>query len=148
MNKKNILSKGVSFLIVILFVSLASASNININISNASTFNDTEYWALLIAVGVYANHPEQNRPSMLEEVENMRNLLLVSEHWKEDHIKVIKGEDATMWNIFKGLLWLNKMDDKDDFSLVYITTHGGQLSRDKWPRDEEDGRDEVLASYR
>ena len=32
--------------------------------------------------------------------------------------------------------------------MVYITTHGGQLSRDKWPWDEKDGRDEVLLSYR
>jgi hypothetical protein len=84
---------------------------------------------------------------MLREVENLHDMLLVSEHWKEDHIKVIKAENATLWNIFKGLRWLNKMDDKDDFSLVYITTHGGQLSKDIWPRDEKDGRDELLVSY-
>ncbi|MFX0210952.1 MAG: caspase family protein [Candidatus Hodarchaeota archaeon] len=141
------LKKGLVFGILVLFISTTFATSINVNITKLSGDRDAEYWALLVAVGVYAGHPDQDRPSMLREVENLHDMLLVSEHWKEDHIKVIKGENATVWNIFKGLRWLDKMDDKDDFSLVYITTHGGQLSKDIWPWDEKDGCDELLVSY-
>ena len=51
--------------------------------------NETEYWALLIAGGVYAGHPEENRPSMLYDVEDLYEMLLISEHWSEDNIKFI-----------------------------------------------------------
>ncbi len=108
---------------------------------------DTEYWALLVAVGVYADDPQQNRPLMLEEVDDLYDLLLQSEWWSEDHIKVIKGEDATVSNIVMGLRWLDRMEDSDDFSLVYITTHGSPLSFDIPPFDEDDGTDEILVSY-
>ena len=141
------MKKSLSFGITFLFIlSVLTPMTIGYNFKTAN--DEAEYWALLIAVGVYADHPDQDRPSMLTQVENLYNMLLVSEHWNEDHIKVIKAENATMWNIYKGLRWLNKMDSKDDFSLVYITTHGGQLQRDKFPWDEDDGMDEVLASYR
>jgi hypothetical protein len=142
------LNKTLIFGIIVILIGIAVFPSMNANVTKAWVDEDTEYWGLLIAVGVYAGHPDQNRPSMLREVENLHDMLLVSEHWNEDHIKVIKGENATMWNIFKGLRWLDKMDDKNDFSLVYITTHGARLSKDKWPWDEEDGRDEFLVSYR
>ncbi len=114
----------------------------------SSIDNETEYWALLVAVGVYAGHPEQDRPWMLTHFEDLYNMLLVSEHWNEKNIKVIKGENATLLNIIKGFRWLNKREDKNDFSLVYITTHGGQLSRDRFPWDEKDGCDEILMTHR
>jgi hypothetical protein len=107
----------------------------------------TEYWALLIAVGVYADHPDENIPPMLERIDDLYDILITSPCWQESHIKVIKGEDATVINIIQGLQWLDKMDKQDDISIVYISTHGGQISRDIWPRDEADGKDEILASY-
>jgi len=113
-----------------------------------STVNkETEYWALLIAVGVYAGHPDGDIPSMLTEVEDLHEKLLVSKHWKEENIKIIKGKNATLWNIIKGFRWLDKKDDENDFSVVYINTHGNQLKRDKWPKDEWDERDEILVTY-
>ncbi len=110
--------------------------------------NDADYWALLVAVGVYANNPDMDRPSMLVEVENLYNTLLVSEHWKEDHIKVIKAENATVLNILRGFKWLDKMEDENDRCLVYLTTHGFPILWDLPPLDEEDGMDEALAAYR
>jgi hypothetical protein len=107
----------------------------------------TEYWALIVAGGEYANNPEQNRPSMLEDAENVYNMLLVSEHWTSDHIKLVEGENATAVNIVKGLRWLDEMDDEDDICLLYITSHGGP-GVDLPPFDEEDGDDEYLATYR
>ena len=108
---------------------------------------NTEYWALLVAVGVYADSPEENRPSMLKAIDDLYDVLLESPNWSADHIKVIKGEDATVLNIILGLRWLDMMDDKDDISLVYITTHGFPLSKDIQPLDEEDGYDEALMTY-
>ena len=146
-HKNNLIKKGIAFSIVFLFIGLASASNNIVKISNVSNIDEIEYWALLVAVGVYADHPEEDRPAMLREVDNLHELLLVSEHWEEDHIKVIKGENGTVRNIVNGLRWLDKMDDKDDFSLVYIATHGFPLRFDIPPFDEDDECDEALVSY-
>ena len=109
--------------------------------------NGNEYWALLVAVALYADDPQQNRPLMLEEVDDFYDLLLDCPWWQEDHIKVIKGEDATITNIIEGLKWLDEMEDEDDISLVYITTHGFPLGVDIPPADEADGTDEALVSF-
>jgi hypothetical protein len=113
----------------------------------------TDFWALLVAVGVYENHPDSNRPSMLEAVDNLYDVLLDSPLWNEKHIHVLKAENATLQNLIKELLWLIKNEDKNDMSLIYITTHGSPL-KDKEgnpldipPRDEDDGADEILIMY-
>jgi len=107
----------------------------------------TEYWALLIAVGVYLNNPEQDRPRMLVEVEDVYNSLLVSANWESNHIYKITGENANLENMISGFQWLAKMDDSNDISLVYITTHGAVAPTDFPPRDEADGKDEFLVPY-
>lgn len=154
-----LLNKGKTFAVVVLFFGASFLSNVgairndnlqsqinnqvNANVSNG----DTEYWALLIAVGVYADNPEQNRPLMLEEIDDLYDVLLDSTWWSEDHIKVIKGEEATVLNIIAGLRWLDRMEDSNDISLVFISTHGSPLGYDIPPFDEDDGTDEILASY-
>ena len=115
----------------------------NINASN----EETEYWALLIAVGLYAENPEKNIPFMLEDIDILYNLILKSDSWSEDHIKVITGKNATAANIIKGLKWLDEMEDENDISLIYITTHGGPLPFDIPPLDEDDKYDECLSTY-
>ncbi len=118
-----------------------------------STNGGTEYWALLVAVGVYYNHPEANRPSMLEAVDNLHDVLLSSLLWDEDHIHVLKGEEATGRNLIRELIWLIRNEDKNDMSLVYITTHGGPMKNEEGafvdlpPKDEADGADECLIMY-
>jgi len=113
----------------------------------------TEYWALLVGVGVYLNHPSQNRPSMLEAVDNLQDVLLDSPLWSKNHIRVIKGEEATMRNLIKGLIWLIRKEDRNDMSVIYITTHGYPLKDENGtpidipPKDEEDGADEALIMY-
>ena len=122
--------------------------NIQNEIMPYPTISDgTEYWALLVAVGDYADNPGEDRPLMLEEVDDLYDLFIESPWWSEDHIKVIKGEEATITNIIKGLRWLDRMEDSDDISVVYITTHGFPLDVDIPPRDEADGFDEALVSY-
>ncbi len=161
---KHKLRKGIAFAVIALFVGASVVPSIvgvdgnrNSLINNktkvvsdetSSVNEETEYWALLVAVGVYAGHPDEDRPSMLREVENLHEKLLVSECWDNDNIKLITAENATVFNIIKGLRWLDKKDDNDDFSLVYITTHGFPLRFDIPPFDEEDKHDEALVSYR
>ena len=113
-----------------------------------STVVDTEYWALLVAVGVYAYTPDMDIPYMLVEVDDLYDTLLVSDHWTADHIKVIKGENATVLNIFNGFKWLDQHEDENDICLVYLTTHGFPILFDLPPRDEEDRMDEALAAHR
>jgi hypothetical protein len=152
--------KKISTFIVILFflgscflpIGIGSLNIEETDLSeNLETLNlgteGTEYWALLVAVGVYADDPQQDRPLMLEEIDDFYDVLLQSDIWSEDHIKVIKGKDATASNIIAGLRWLDKMEDKDDFSVVYITTHGSPIGFDLPPFDEEDGTDEMLLTY-
>jgi hypothetical protein len=113
----------------------------------------TEYWALLFAVGVYKNNPQQDRPSMLVAVENLYNVLLDSPQWQEDHIHKITATDATGIRLIQELNWLIQNVDNDDMVIVYLTTHGSPLNDENGnpvdlpPKDEADGADEILAMY-
>ena len=113
----------------------------------------TEYWALLFAVGVYLNHPSQNRPSMLWAAEELYDVLLDSPQWKEDHIHKVTGTECYRSRLIQELNWLISNVDDDDMVLVYLTTHGDSLKDgngnpvDIPPKDEADGMDEILAMY-
>jgi Caspase domain len=129
-------------------------NNLNLPKVNDIQINaGTEYWALLFAVGVYRNNPNQDRPSMLRAVDNLYDVLIDSPQWQSDHIHVVKGSQATGQNLIKELLWLIRSEDADDMSLIYITTHGSPLlAEDGYPidippKDEADGADEILVMY-
>ena len=108
---------------------------------------------MLVGVGVYYNNPDQERPSMLEAVDNLYSSLLSSPNWQADHIHVLKAGQATTFNLIKELLWLIRSEGKDDMVLLYITTHGTHLRNkdnlpmDLPPKDEADGDDEALVMY-
>ena len=70
------------------------------------TTSDTEYWALLFAVGIYLNAPGQDRPSMLVAAENLYNVLLDSPQWKEDHIHKVTGSACLRPRLIQELNWL------------------------------------------
>lgn len=108
---------------------------------------ETEYWGLLIAVGRYLNHPDKDRPRMLESVDDLYDTLLKYDNWNQSHIKKIKAENATLGNMINGLNWLIQNEDENDISLIYITTHGYSMKYDLPPIDEKDGKDEVLVPY-
>ena len=129
-------------------------NNLNLPKVNDIQINaGTEYWALLFAVGIYRNNPNQNRPSMLEAVDDLYDVLINSSQWQPDHIHVVKGSQATGQNLIKELLWLIQSEDGDDMSLIYITTHGSPLLTENGypidipPKDEADGADEILVMY-
>ncbi len=145
--KKKLFGKGLVILFLFLLMLTGIQLQTHASLTNTHTNEETQYWALLVAVGVYADNPEMNIPPMLEEVDDFYHTLLQSSSWSANHIKLIKGKDATVVNIIQGFRWLDRMDDNDDISLVYFATHGGQLKYDIPPRDEADGKDEVLSSY-
>jgi hypothetical protein len=133
------------------FLSMQSTANMSINSTGKNptenVADDTEYWALLVGVGDYAENPEQDRPDMILEVNDFYAQLLQSDWWPADHIKVLTGEEATVVNIIAGLRWLDRMEDSNDISLVYLSTHGFPLGIDISPKDEADGTDEALVTY-
>ena len=116
-----------------------------------------EYWAVLIGADLNWYYDYFTIP-FDENVKCMYNLLLASNHWEADHIKVLTNEDVTVANIVGALLWLDIMDDENDISFVYYTAHGSQLRIkneklginkpiDLPPIDEEDECDEYLTTH-
>ena len=115
--------------------------------------SQSQYWGLLFAVGVYLNNPDKDRPEMLEACDDLYATLLDSpQYWQVNNIHVVKGSQAILQNLIKELLWLRKNSKSEDYVVVYITTHGGQLKKqglpwDLPPKDEADGSDELLVMY-
>ena len=117
-------------------------------LQNPSTITkDAQYWALVVGIGEYAENPEENRPGMILEANDLRDLLLQTPWWSADHIKLLTAEDATRGNILAGFRWLNNMASSDDVVLVYLSTHGNFLQFDIPPHDEVDDVDEMLVTY-
>jgi hypothetical protein len=157
----NSYAKIIALLFCVLFITSSSISGISIkNSFKAENFiqnyipqsamqstDETEYWALLIAVGVYYNCPAMDRPTMLVEVSRFEQMLSEATNWDASHIKVIKKEEASVSNIYNGFKWLDEMEDENDICLIYLTTHGFPIWIDLPPFDEDDGQDEALASY-
>lgn len=146
--------------ILIFFIVIIPIFNIDI-VNSDIIFEDisknniqsNDYWAIIFAVGIYKNNPNQDRLSMLEAADELYDTLLKYDNWKEENIHLIKGEDATGKNLIKELIWLIKNEDKNDYSLIYLTTHGSPLKDqngniiDIPPKDESDGSDEILVMY-
>jgi hypothetical protein len=136
--------------IALLFVGFQAVASDKIikNTNSDSTINDgTEYWALLVGCNEFMNKPHLSLPGNDVSAEDLRDLLLISDHWENDHIRVLTGKNASWLNIMKGFLWLDKMDDGDDVCLIYFSTHGMPgMGIDLRPKDEEDG-DEFLMTY-
>lgn len=158
--KKHIIRKNAVLVIVTLFlisslsVGNVIGSNINtIKYNNSPISSETEYWALLFAVGIYMDNPDQDRPSMLEAVDYFYNVLLDSPQWQEDNIHMVTGDECYRARLIQELLWLSKNADSDDMVIVYLTTHGSPLKDydgnyiDLPPKDEADGADEMLVMY-
>jgi hypothetical protein len=113
-----------------------------------SNDDGTEYWALLVGVNEFKNQPYMTNKSIYNEFppKELHTLLLASDHWQPDHIRVLTGKNASIFNVFKGFLWLRRMADADDICLFYITTHGSPMY-DHFPYDEENGEDTLLYMY-
>ncbi|KYK21585.1 hypothetical protein AYK21_00585 [Thermoplasmatales archaeon SG8-52-2] len=152
--------KGLVLGIIVIFIgtiiipsSYGLVKNNRIDtLNNKNTENgNIEYWALLVGPWVLGENPTFKNSSRYS-AEMMYDALISSKNWREDHIKMITCENGTKTNIIKGLRWLDAMEDKDDISVIYIATHGVQLSffgipLDLPPFDEADHCDEALVTY-
>ena len=169
MKKKSQIKKEIAYAVIALFVgtsivpSIVGLEGVDYHLVDDKTSftldkgvtvdDDTEYWAIIFAVGIYYNHPEKNIPSMIECAENLYKVLIDSPNWQKDHIHKIIAYEATGRRLIRELLWLIRNEDSDDMSLIYLTSHGGQLldqdgnPLDLPPKDEDDGSDEILAMY-
>ncbi len=143
------MKKIISIIIIGIIIICSSCASTTYNSDEHihSENYEAEYYALLVAVGEYKNDPSQNLPSMLIEVENLKNTLKLSDNWQEENIKVIKGANATKKNIFNGFKWLDEKENEDDICLIFFATHGGSIAYDFPPFDEADKMDEILATY-
>jgi hypothetical protein len=109
----------------------------------------TEYWALLVGVNEFKNQPYMTNLSRSNGIPptELYNVLLNSDHWEPDHIRLLTGENASIFNVFKSFRWMQRMADEDDVCLFYITTHGSPSAKDLFPQDENGGVDTVLYMY-
>jgi hypothetical protein len=148
-NVKELLCIGVVALLVgTVLLPIQAVPSQASNVPRPSTLKaDAQYWALIVGVGIYADDQEANRPDMILEANDFRNLLLQSPWWSADHIRLLTADNATRSNIMAGFRWLQKNAGADDVVVVYLSTHGNFLPFDLPPRDEADNADEILATY-
>ncbi|MFE3845886.1 PKD domain-containing protein [Thermoplasmatota archaeon] len=154
MNKIMIISMSIALTTIIVpihNVEFFYSNNINENIifecSKEIVNDEIEYWALLIAGGIYANNPAKRLDPPPIVCNMLHKTLLISERWDENHIKSITWKNATHIEIIKGFQWLDQMEDENDICLIYFNTHGGSFPFDFPPLDEEDGKDEIIPTY-
>jgi hypothetical protein len=139
---------GTSFLPMLAVASSTDTTSTNTSDETLQMLgNGTQYWALLVGVGVYAENPEQDRPDMIQEVNDFKNVLLQTSWWSTDHIRVITAENATIPNVLAGFRWLKKVASSNDIVVVYLSTHGFPMAFDAPPRDEGGNPDTGLVSY-
>jgi hypothetical protein len=160
MNGKMKWSVGIiSIICIILLISpacTAGLSSLALKKKNTQPqqTSQSQYWALLFAVGTYEGHPDKDRPSMLEACDALYDVLLDSpQYWQASNIHVQKGGQCYLQNLIKELLWLRKNSKSEDYVLIYLTTHGYYLTTktgspwDLPPKDEGDATDEFLYMY-
>jgi hypothetical protein len=144
--------KSFAVILILLLTATIPAATALRSTSSPTTFKASNYWALCVGIGVYAENPEQDRPDMLSEVDTFAQTLLDS-GYLPDHVKVIRGENATLKNIFDGFRWLRTHEKSTDVSVVFLSTHGSPLLTpqdkplDPFPKDEADSVDEMLVTF-
>ena len=105
---------------------------------------DIEYWGVLIGVDFTQDYICD--PFELE-AELMTDILPVSNHWKENHIITLTGEDVSLANVILSLLLLDLMEDENDVIFIFYSGHGYYLNYDLPPFDENDNKDEYITTY-
>jgi hypothetical protein len=146
--------KVIGIFIGMLFITpgliISTTANRTPTIVSPTTSDEgTEYWALLVGVNEFKNQPYMTNLSLSNGIPptDLYHLLLASDHWQPDHIRLLTGKNASIFNVLKGFRWMHRMADADDICLFYITTHGSPSAKDLYPTDENGGTDTVLYMY-
>jgi hypothetical protein len=101
--------------------------------------------AVLVGINKYPAHMDADLSGCVNDVINMRNLLVEKYGFDPDNIRVLTDDRATKASIFARLEWL--MDsNKGDELVFHYSGHGSQV-RDRNGDELNDDLDEILIPY-
>lgn len=101
--------------------------------------------AVLVGINIYPAHMDANLSGCVNDVTNMRNLLVYTYGFDPDNIRVLTDDRATKAKIFERLTWLMNSNEGDELVFHY-SGHGSQV-RDRNGDELDDGLDEILIPY-
>ena len=111
--------------------------------------------ALLVGINTYKNLPSyspslqrnvENLEGAVNDVNNMKNILVGRFGFKDDDILVLRNEQATRSGILNAFdEWLIGGSKEGDIVFFHFSGHGTQVQDQNG--DEEDGLDEALCAY-
>lgn len=106
-----------------------------------------EYWAVIAAVADYPPaSPVGDLQYTDDDAYDVRDALLASANWDDDHITMLIDEEATKAGIQNAISNMAAKGDADDVFFFFFSGHGSTVV-DQSPPDEADGYDEVLCPY-
>ncbi len=105
--------------------------------------------ALLVAINDYKSDKISDLAGCVNDIENMKALLIGKYEFKEENIKVLINEQATHANIVKAIQeHLIGQAQRDDIVVFHYSGHGSQMKDQPAPDgDEDDGWDETIVPY-
>jgi len=103
-------------------------------------------WALLIGINRYPNFaPRGQLSGCVNDVEVMRQVLVNSFNFSENHVAVLKDEQASREGILGAMRELVQRVEQDDVVVFHFSGHGSQMTDVEG--DEPDGLDETIVPY-
>ncbi len=107
---------------------------------------DPQKWALLIGINRYPNFgPRGQLSGCINDVEVMRQVLVNSFNFPENHVAVMTDEQASQEGIRAAMRDLVQRVGQDDVVVVHYSGHGSQMT--DLEDDEPDGLDETIVPY-
>jgi uncharacterized caspase-like protein len=110
------------------------------------TAQEPQKWALLIGINRYPNFaPRGQLTGCLNDVEVMRQVLVNSFNFPENHVAVITDEQASREGILGAMRELVERVGQEDVVVFHYSGHGSQMPDREG--DEPDGLDETIVPY-
>jgi hypothetical protein len=107
---------------------------------------DPQKWALLIGINRYPNFgPRGQLSGCINDVEVMRQVLVNSFNFPENHVAVMTDEQASREGILGAMRDLVQRVGPDDVVVFHYSGHGSQMT--DLEGDEPDGLDETIVPY-
>jgi hypothetical protein len=108
--------------------------------------DDRPKWALLIGINRYPNFaPRGQLTGCVNDVEVMKQVLVNSFNFPENHIAVLKDEQASQEGIRGAMRDLVQRVGQEDIVVFHYSGHGSQMTDVEG--DEPDGLDETIVPY-
>jgi len=99
--------------------------------------------ALLVGINIYDPSLGSNLNGCVNDVENIRDILINYFGFDPDNVRVITDSRATKFNILERLSWLLNGNKDGDEIVFHYSGHGSQI-RDRNGDELNDGLDEIL----